>query len=90
MLKRLLVSAAIVGAALTVPVAAALPASASTQAHASTASSCYRQVGSHWNCITPGAYCSKAARNRYGYAKVTKRKYRCSIYSNGQWRWKRV
>lgn len=90
MLKRLLVTTALVGSALAIPLAAALPASASVQAHASAGASCYRQVGSHWNCITPGAYCPKAAHRRYGYAKVTKRTYRCSIYSNGQWRWKRI
>ncbi|MEU7857851.1 hypothetical protein [Nonomuraea sp. NPDC049141] len=59
-------------------------------ASADTTASCYRQAGNHWNCITPGAYCPKAAHRRYGYAKITKRQYRCGIYSNGQWRWKRV
>jgi hypothetical protein len=68
--------------------AAAVPASAAVQAHA--AASCYKQSGTHWVCITPGAYCSKAAHSRYGYAKVTNRKYKCSVYSNGQWRWKRA
>jgi hypothetical protein len=86
-LKRLLVSAALTAAALAVPVAASLPASASVQAHAA---SCYRQVGTHWACVTPGAYCPAAARKKLGYAKTTKRQYRCSVYSNGQWRWKRV
>lgn len=90
LLRSLLVTAAIVGSALAVPVAASLPASAAVQAHASTTASCYRQVGSHWACVTPGAYCPKAARSRYGYAAVTNRKYKCSVYSNGQWRWKRV
>ncbi|HUR74467.1 MAG TPA: hypothetical protein VMZ00_09325 [Sporichthya sp.] len=90
MLRRLLVSAALVGSTLAVPVAAALPASASVQAHASTAACTYQQSGSHWNCVTPGAYCPKTAHSRYGYAKVSNRKYKCSIYSNGQWRWKRI
>jgi hypothetical protein len=27
---------------------------------------------------------------RYGYAKVTNRRYKCSVYDNGQCRWKRV
>lgn len=91
MLKRLLVTTALIGSALAVPVAAALPASASPQAHASTAASCYRQVGSHWACITPGAFCPKAAHQRYGYAKVTKRKYECT-YKNSDpyWRWRRA
>ena len=88
MLKRLLVSAALVGSALAAPVAASLPASATVQAHASA--SCYRQVGSHWTCVTPGAYCPKAARGKYGYSTVASRKYKCSQYSNKQWRWKRV
>ena len=87
MLKRLLVSAVLVGSAFAVPVAASLPASATVQVHAA---SCYRQVGSHWACVTPGAYCPKAAHAKYGYATTTSRKYRCSVYSNGQWRWRRV
>ncbi|MET8985807.1 hypothetical protein ABZW49_10200 [Nonomuraea wenchangensis] len=52
--------------------------------------SCYKRSGNHWNCITPGAYCPREARNRYGYAKVTKKRYKCSEYSNHQWRWKRA
>ncbi|GAA3081819.1 hypothetical protein [Streptosporangium carneum] len=40
--------------------------------------------GSYWRCITPGAYCPKAAHNRYGYAKVTNRRHKCSQYPNGQ------
>jgi hypothetical protein len=32
-----------------------------------SASSCkYRQAGSHWVCITPGARCPAAAHNHYG------------------------
>lgn len=91
MLRRLLVSAALIGSALVAPVAAALPASA-VQVHVNaTATACtYQRSGNHWNCVTPGAYCPKAARNRYGFAKATNRKYQCSQYSNGQWRWKRV
>ncbi|MBG0824771.1 hypothetical protein HS048_29135 [Planomonospora sp. ID91781] len=50
----------------------------------------YWRDGRVWRCITPGAYCPKAARTRYGYAKVTGRRYKCSVYDNGQWRWKRV
>lgn len=91
MLKRLIVSAALVGSALIAP-AVALPASAAVQGHAVAASaSCtYQRSGNHWNCVTPGAYCPKAAHTKYGYAKVTNRKYKCSVYSNGQWRWKRI
>ncbi|MER6949868.1 hypothetical protein ABT294_38220 [Nonomuraea sp. NPDC000554] len=89
MLKRLLVSAALIGAALAVPATAA-PASAATQSPAGVTASCYQREGNHWNCVTPGAYCPKAAHNRNGFAKVTNRLYTCSQYSNGQWRWKRA
>lgn len=90
MLKRLLVSAALVATALAAPVAASLPASASVQTHASAAS-CYKQSGNHWVCITPGAFCPKAAHVRYGYAKVTNRKYKCTYKtSDPYWRWRRV
>ncbi|GAA3077682.1 hypothetical protein [Streptosporangium carneum] len=90
MLKRLIVSIALVVAAF-VP-ATAMPAAASIQggASAATAACTYQRSGNHWNCITPGAYCPKAAHNRYGYAKVTNRRYKCSQYDNGQWRWKRA
>ena len=91
MLKRLLVSAALVGSVLAVPVAAAMPATATVQSHASAAASCYKRSGNHWNCITPGAFCPKAAHARFGYAKVTKRKYKCT-YKNSDpyWRWRRA
>ncbi|MCT9934970.1 hypothetical protein N5079_32670 [Planotetraspora sp. A-T 1434] len=47
--------------------------------------------GNHWQCITPGAYCPAAAHGKYGYAKVTKRRYKCSYYSSdGRWHWKRA
>ena len=88
MLKRLLVSAILAGSALAAPAVAALPASAAVQAHAAACT--YQRSGSHWNCVTPGAYCPAAAHTKYGYAKVTSRKYKCSQYSNKQWRWKRV
>ncbi|GHH66039.1 hypothetical protein GCM10017673_11090 [Streptosporangium violaceochromogenes] len=90
-MRKLLVSAALVGSALIVP-AAALPAAASVQGHAATASAActYQRSGNHWNCVTPGAFCPKAAHWKYGYAKNTHRRYRCSEYSNGQWRWKRA
>jgi hypothetical protein len=92
LLRRLLVSAALVGSALIVPAAVAAQAAIAqgaqgAQAHAACT---YQRSGNHWNCVTPGAYCPKAAHNRYGYAKVTNRKYSCSQYDNGQWRWKRV
>lgn len=93
MLRRLIVTAALAASTLAVPAAvSALPASATVARAAThaTAASCYRRVQNHWNCITPGAYCPRAAHGKYGYAKVTHRKYKCSEYSNGQWRWKRV
>ncbi|MGW4800306.1 hypothetical protein ACWEPC_48605 [Nonomuraea sp. NPDC004297] len=53
--------------------------------------SCYKRVGNHWNCITPGAFCPKAARGKFGYAKVTKRKYKCAYKSSDPyWRWRRA
>ncbi|MER7361961.1 hypothetical protein [Nonomuraea wenchangensis] len=88
MLRRLLVSASLAGTVLVAPVAASAPAHAAVQAHASA--SCYKRSGNHWNCITPGAYCPKEARGKYGYAKVTKKRYRCSQYTSSTWRWKRA
>lgn len=91
MLRRLLVSAALIGSALAVP-AAAVPALAAVQVHAasSTSACTYQRSGNHWSCVTPGAYCPAAARGKYGYAKGTSRRYKCSEYSNHQWRWKRA
>ncbi|MFF0250200.1 hypothetical protein [Streptosporangium sandarakinum] len=95
MLRRLLVSAALAGSVLVVP-AAALPASA-TAAQAPAAAiglstACtYRRDGNVWRCITPGAFCPSAARNRYGYAKVTNRRYKClKVSGDTRWRWKRA
>ncbi|MEU5869887.1 hypothetical protein ABZ815_52625 [Nonomuraea sp. NPDC047529] len=89
MLRRLLVSTLLAGSALVVPAVAAVPASAAVRVNAA-ATSCYRQAGTHWACVTPGAYCPKAARNKYGYTQGTNRRYKCSEYSNHQWRWKRA
>jgi hypothetical protein len=91
LLKRLIVSAALAGSVLVAPLAAEA-ASAGVAVHTSaSATACkYRRDGRVWRCITPGAYCPKAARNRYGYAKATKRKYKCSQYTRTTWRWKRV
>lgn len=44
----------------------------------------------YWVCITPGSYCPKVARKKYGYAYKTLKRYRCLEYGNGQWRWKRA
>jgi len=52
-----------------------------------SASSChYHQSGNHWVCITPGAFCPKAAHHHYGLDKYNlKRKYWCE--NNNRWRW---
>jgi hypothetical protein len=52
-----------------------------------SANSCkYRQDGSYWVCITPGAYCPRAAYNHYGLDKYNLgRKYWCK--NNNGWRW---
>ena len=45
----------------------------------------------YWTCITPGAWCRASAHKKYGYAKKTHKKYRCSYYSSDhRWHWKRV
>lgn len=93
MLKRLLMSATLVGSILAVPAAISLPASASIRASVSSAStSCYRRVGKHWVCITPGAFCPSLAHKRFGYAKMTNKKYRCMYKkkSDKHWRWRLV
>ncbi|MBP2704370.1 hypothetical protein JOL79_11155 [Microbispora sp. RL4-1S] len=91
MLRRLLVSGALVASALVAPVALAAGPADAAATHTTVAASCYKRVGNHWTCITPGAYCPAAAHSRYGYAKVTKKRYRCSYYSSdGRWHWKRA
>ena len=79
---RSIVTAAALAAGLLVAPAAAGVADASTTAAACT----YQQSGNHWNCITPGAFCPAAAHGKYGYAKVTNRKYKCKS-SSPRWRW---
>lgn len=79
MFKRLIVSTVLAAAALAIP---ATPASAA-------AACTYRQTGSTWQCVTPGAYCPAAAHNRAGKDKYAGRVYHCKRYSNGQWRWRR-
>ncbi|MGV9601661.1 hypothetical protein ACWDR1_33880 [Streptosporangium sandarakinum] len=96
MFRRLLVSVALVGSALVAPVSVALPAAAATVAVSaptvSSSAACqYRRVGQVWRCITPGAFCPKAARGKYGYAKVTNRRYKClNVSGDTNWRWKPV
>lgn len=43
----------------------------------------------HSGFVVPGAYCPDSEHGWYGYSSAGNR-YRCSVYSNGQWRWKRV
>lgn len=95
-LKRLLVSLvsfAIAGSALVVP-AVATSASAAVQVTTVTAQAgracTYRRDGNVWRCVTPGAYCPKAAHGKYGYAKATGKRYRCTQYTKTTWRWKRA
>jgi hypothetical protein len=91
MLRRVLVAGALAASALVAPAALAAPAGATVAHSASVAASCYKRVGNHWNCITPGAYCPAAAHGKYGYAKVTGKRYRCSYYqSDGRRHWKRA
>jgi hypothetical protein len=51
------------------------------------ASSCtYHRSGSHWVCVTPGAFCPKAAHRHYGLDRYNlARKYWCE--DNDGWRW---
>ncbi|GAB3889516.1 hypothetical protein [Microbispora bryophytorum] len=67
---------------LVVPLAAqAAPAGTS-----SASAGCYRQVGDHWECVTPGAFCPAAAHGRNGTAQDGD-SYRC-VQDGSYWRWK--
>lgn len=79
---RSILSAAALAAGLLVAPAAVGVAEASTTAEACQ----YKQSGTHWVCITPGAFCPAAAHGKYGYAKVTGKKYKCKS-SSPRWRW---
>lgn len=70
--------------------AAGAVSAASAESTTAVAACKYRRAGSVWKCITPGAYCPKAAHGRYGYDKYKNRRYRCVKYPNGKWRWKRA
>lgn len=52
-----------------------------------SASAChYHRSGNHWVCITPGAYCPKAAHGHYGLDRyILTRRYWCE--NNDGWRW---
>ncbi|NUW35988.1 hypothetical protein HTZ77_31895 [Nonomuraea sp. SMC257] len=91
MLRRLLVTAALAGSVLAVPVATALPASAAVPSSVAAHACTYQRDGNVWRCITPGAFCPKAARDRYGYAKATNRRYKCLDKNDDPyWRWRRA
>lgn len=95
-MRHLFAAAALAASTLLVPAGtdvaeAAHVAPGRTAVSAEVASACkYRRTGNVWRCVTPGAYCPRAAHGRYGYAKSTGKRYRCVRYSSGKWRWKRA
>ncbi|GAA4187892.1 hypothetical protein GCM10023074_01040 [Microbispora amethystogenes] len=58
----------------------------SAVASSASVASCYRQVGDHWECVTPGAFCPAAAHGLYGYSE-SGAKYQC-VQDGSYWRWK--
>lgn len=58
----------------------------SAVAASASVASCYRQVGDHWECVTPGAFCPAAAHGLYGYSE-SGAKYQC-VQDGSYWRWK--
>ncbi len=58
----------------------------SAVAESASVASCYRQVGDHWECVTPGAFCPAAAHGLYGYSESGGR-YQC-VQDGSYWRWK--
>ncbi|MFC5181926.1 hypothetical protein [Actinomadura harenae] len=92
MRTRLLVTAAtgLMATGVVTGVTAASANAAPAPAPTVSAARCHsHKVHQHWECVTPGSYCPKAAHLRYGYAYKTGKRYRCVRYTNGQWRWKR-
>ncbi|MEU8174194.1 hypothetical protein AB0C14_15055 [Microbispora hainanensis] len=72
---------------LVVPSAAvAAPTVAAPTGTSSTSAGCYRQVGDHWECVTPGAFCPAAAHGRSGTSQDGD-SYRC-VQDGSYWRWK--
>jgi len=48
-----------------------------------------QQDGNTWLCVTPGAFCPKAAHKRYGYSRGNMIRYRCTWYpASRQLHWK--
>lgn len=74
-------------AAVSVAVAAALGSCLVLLAGPAVASSCsYHQSGNHWVCVTPGAYCPKAAHGHYGLDRYNvARKYWCENKNGRRW-----
>ena len=73
------------------PAAPAAPVAVVQSAKAAKPCKTHKQSGrNYWVCVTPGSYCPKVARKKYGYAYKTMKRYRCMQYANGQWRWKRA
>jgi hypothetical protein len=85
------IAAALSSAALAVTAfATAAPALASAQTPAHTCTYHHVTGTNHWACITPGAFCPRAAHEHWGWAKVSGRHYRCEESTPpGHWRWLR-
>ncbi|WP_424531144.1 hypothetical protein ACOZ38_14615 [Sphaerisporangium viridialbum] len=78
-LRAILSATVLAGGLLVAPVAAGTADAAVCRVH---------QVGQHWECVTPGAFCSAAAHGKVGIAKVTGKRYQCK-QSSPRWRWLR-
>ncbi|GIH66890.1 hypothetical protein [Microbispora siamensis] len=61
-------------------------AEAASAGASSASAGCYRQVGDHWECVTPGAFCPAAAHGRNGTSEDGD-SYRC-VQDGSSWRWK--
>ncbi|WP_283137322.1 hypothetical protein [Rhizohabitans arisaemae] len=100
-MQRRIIAAFAVATLLFVP---GTPAFATTDAQSQTTSAgwCeerqpsgryYYRHGTHWDCVVPGAFCSKAQRRQYGYsmrAAAHTKRYKCVRYPSNTWHWKRV
>jgi hypothetical protein len=93
MQTRTKIAATLSGTALAVTAfasAAPAPAFASAQAPAHVCTYHHVSGTNHWACITPGAFCPRAAHEHWGWAKVTGRHYWCEESTPiGRWRWLR-
>ncbi|WP_157570719.1 hypothetical protein [Microtetraspora malaysiensis] len=89
-------------AAATLLLTSGAPAFAATSTHSHTTSAgwCQKKQPSgryyylhkkHWDCVSPGAFCSTAQRNAYGYsmrAAAHAKRYKCVRYPSNTWHWK--